>query len=470
MKKEKIIAFLLATCMLLPVKGSSKKMPPSTDAILDELSEIRFPRDYQDYFVQKDIIAQKISPNNISCPKKESASRTKEIQRLALIIESNSLNYIYKATSYQLLSELFGPELLIRCLQEIFLTATNNVSEDFCLLESLVIVISYEENPNMALYEYKENRITIFYNSIINSLETAEKEHISNKVSHVLKHELQHVRQRKCNHRLNGDDYLGISFSSYISFLAEASAESSLYNLDLDETSFSQSPYLYERQQENMLLLLGITNPSLETYYNAIFDADYEKLYCFWSAHNLEKIAELYKILYLMDTAKGRTKLAIDLSGNSAHWLDTAFPSLGNLEEKISFDYEIAIFKLALKNLALNVSSRRDISFLEHILLFRVIKNTLATAKSSKEISLNSLAMITEIDRQYKEYLSLHYEVPIGEISEKEAEIFCFFEKTFETKILPKYPVLKSIFNAELVEYDDFIAENSQKLFLLKIK
>lgn len=438
MKKERIISQALAFAMLITLTGCSKK-ENSLKSSFSYLEKIKIPQKYESYFPGLTDIENMLKQNKSVCTydikeKLNSAYFT----QLAIAIEQNSSLYLRENLGLTSLSSVGASHILEHSLQDIFLNANNEVNEDICLLKDLVIAISNEPSPIMAKYLYKEN-IIIIYLQEIESFANKEGISLPQAMGHILKHELSHVRQTKCRER-NFEIYEEPTFNSYSSFLIEASAESSLYNLGLEQDFLPyRNIYENEKEAEALLFLLGLTSPSLEEYYNALFDADYVKLFSFWHADDTDKIYIISQILYLINTSFNQTTLAKDLK--------TRTLTGENDKLKLDFSYELAIFELALKNLA-EETRRGDISLKENILFFCIIKETIKTSLIDKFSSDNEKKYLT-LCLYYEEFLKNYYDKAFEEIlSMVENNENILKDATPEyNELKDKYPVIIALEN-----------------------
>ena len=180
------------------------------------------------------------------------------ICELVNAIKENSLikekAFKLKAVDNSLIEKVNIDKIIFESLYEFFFELNDNIQEDFCNLEDIKIIFS-EDNTNYKIlgnYDELNKTITIYYYNImqlINSEDDDFVEKFSKKVKLVLQHEIAHACQDKCSHRLknsiNNLDYLKYLKKGGSCFFIESSAESVLYNMNIDKESQSKSTFDY---------------------------------------------------------------------------------------------------------------------------------------------------------------------------------------------------------------------------------
>lgn len=428
-------------------------------------SSITCPRSYQELDVFE--LSMKIYENY---------KRAVESQEIIELLASKGIDVSLDDINYIGLEPVLGDSL-----HNIFKNATNNINEDICLLEDIVVVVSSKTIGDFCGIWFPDINVVCLNYPVI------EEEAIKHEISVydysviTLSHELEHVRQTKCEHRMrnkwNDLNYLG----SCVTFMMEASAESSLYNLKIDKDYSRKTNYDYtysqERQLEANLLLLGITNESVDGYYNAILDSDLEALFQYFGLTTLEEQETFYKILYAFDTISQRTDLV-----PSVH--EGPYISIGELEAYGGYGCYTDVFKLALENLMEYTHNNPEFTLQDNLALFNIIRNLIVSGKyyfqkdengetikdeNGHFITLYDEDFVTSIlglEKTYLEFLSEYYDIPYDEVcsllddavdinlSRATGSDACIFTYDFDSNsVFAKYPVLKSIIYTNYLSY-----------------
>lgn len=526
-KLKRIASSVLALSILVSLSGckNNKKEENSITVIEDftpapeetpndnhDLNEqvladlVKYIDDFQTYYdyanlypTEEDVLyVSNLSGNNYHHePLKELKS---EIKRVVESIKANSQkeyeNPMLKST-FEYIVEKDGKrefysidlyEILTEALESTFLNATNDVAEDLCVLEDVTLVVDYGVYDNNVAMGYKssENTITIYFNTIMNNLKQLPTKDNDEELKHVLfvdlSHEISHSRQDVCKHYEKSEaDSMNLNkITSYATYV-ESSAESSLYSLDINpdgEGHFNYS-YITEREQEALWLLMGVTNPNIDSYYNAIFDANINAFYDFFGLETLNDKMTFHKILYAIDSLNGRTSFIALATGSNKI-------SIEELEKLVGYDYRTDIFKLSLKKLAKYTYDHPEFSFEENILLFSIMKtmvseNTYSYYYASEENTTCDLGMANDLSsliRSYHDFLISTYNKRLIDIDDTEKDTsrkidFLIYlaagvepnqysEEDKETmqncqKMLDKFPVLKTIlFSKPFLFYDNY--------------
>lgn len=243
------------------------------------------------------------------------------------------------------------------------------------------------DEPGVILGRYSKdnNLIKICLPNIIgNSTSTTD---VSAKLNDVLKHELNHMRQYGCE----GTDKYSIltqfSSNNSLSLLAEASAESGLYNSELFSHFFKTS-YVYPeyRMAENVLFLCSLFNDSkMDDYYNAIYNQDMDAFFNFFSADSIEEKREIFRVIYAMDAVSKRNSYVRSLVGLKTSYDEDDYDAVA-LDIK-NLEY-ITIFKITINNLIDYNINNSDLTLEDNILLYKMI--TMLISESAFKVESTS--------------------------------------------------------------------------------
>lgn len=257
------------------------------------------------------------------------------------------------------------------------------------LMELKIIFVAKinRDEPGVILGRYSKdnNLIKICLPNIIgNSTSTTD---VSAKLNDVLKHELNHMRQYGCE----GTDKYSIltqfSSNNSLSLLAEASAESGLYNSELFSHFFKTS-YVYPeyRMAENVLFLCSLFNDSkIDDYYNAIYNQDMDAFFNFFSADSIEEKREIFRVIYAMDAVSKRNSYVRSLVGLKISYDEEDYDAVA-LDIK-NLEY-ITIFKITINNLIDYNINKSDLTLEDNILLYKMI--TMLISESAFKVESTS--------------------------------------------------------------------------------
>ena len=266
----------------------------------------------------------------------------------------------------------------------------NGNSGDIHNLMGLKIIFVAKINrdePGVILGRYSKdnNLIKICLPNIIgNSTSTTD---VSAKLNGVLKHELNHMRQYGCEDTDKYNILTQFSSNNSLSLLAEASAESGLYNLELFSHLFKTS-YVYSeyRMAENVLFLCSLFNDSkIEDYYNAIYNQDMDAFFNFFSADNIEEKREIFRVIYAMDAVSKRNSYVRSLIGLKTIYNEDDYDAV-DLDIK-NLEY-ITIFKITINNLIDYNINNSDLTLEDNILLYKMI--TMLISESAFKVESTS--------------------------------------------------------------------------------
>ncbi len=479
------------------------------DLYSDKISSLEVSYNYEDFYLSSDQINQLLaSINDLTCSYEMTHDLDKAIDDLASQITANSLNFIKQNPDFKysflagksysvwenLLANIGMKNLIKEGLKAVFKNATNDINEDFCYLKDTQIVLSYNNDDDeniFGIFDDTLNVIILYVPNIVSDFinnnfgasceqDSSVSEDFINHFLNILEHEINHARQMKCQHRTTEDSLDDINYSSdYITLLIESSAESALYNQGIDERRYTKSSFDYiyyvEREQESLLLLLGITNTSIDEYYNAIFNSDLGALYRFFNVKSKEDVETLYRIIYAMDSFTYRSELTQRFNDET---------ELSDLKELIGLDFKVDLFKLIIKNLIKYTYENPDFSLEENINLFSIIKNLIIEdmeiVKECESDVYNCFydkatsKKIIFLEESYISFLAKFYQTSVDEIRTIEDSKFsreiinasreCQYDAGVYTakvqRILNRFPMLKPVL------YTDYVDMNNYKLFL----
>lgn len=516
---KKIASLALSSTILLNmtscgIKNNSKEEKLSTvKTYLSLLDDIEITYENEEYYPDDKRLETFIqdSKNQGECEYQISDDLNIEIDNLINQIKLNSVNYLkdnptyyYDITEYKgedwlsYINNKGTDELLRYCLERVFFNATNDINEDFCYLQGLTFVFSNEEDGPLGKYIDTDKIIIVYYHKLIKEFEKEINSNDKNEdiglkfynyISIAIEHELNHARQQRCQHkenpnRINND----ISYCDpFITTLIEASAESALYNLAIDEdtTSKNTDSYTYpdHRFNEMLLFLLGLQNEKIEDYYNAVYDADTTKLYNFFGLETEEDIKLFYKILYAIDSQSLRTDLLKKILG-----VKDSF-TIGEIMDAVGYNYRADLFKLILKNLVEYTQNNPDFSLEENINIFTIVSNYIVYRAGELHFfddnslgykyDIDLINAIKELEETYINFLCEYYNTNIDEIESlkndnyiKEIidllnnENIAENEKCNKAKaLIERFPILKNInfvLNIPIYSYNDFLEDISK--------
>lgn len=243
------------------------------------------------------------------------------------------------------------------------------------------------DEPGVILGRYSKdnNLIKICLPNIIgNSTSTTD---VSVKLNDVLKHELNHMRQYGCEDTDKYSILTQFSSNNSLSLLAEASAESGLYNSELFSHFFKTS-YVYPeyRMAENVLFLCSLFNDSkMDDYYNAIYNQDMDAFFNFFSADSIEEKREIFRVIYAMDAVSKRNSYVRSLIGLKTSYDEEDYDAVA-LDIK-NLEY-ITIFKITINNLIDYNINNSDLTLEDNILLYKMI--TMLISESAFKVESTS--------------------------------------------------------------------------------
>ena len=313
--------------------------------------------------------------------------------------------------------------------------ACNDKNEDACRFSDLKISIvkEYEEPDVFGYYLNDENLIVLVYNNILNLSNDLlfKLDHnnasFSEIIESTLEHEINHMRQHPCKCRVKKGQQCTLAKSSYSeigSLLVESSAESALYNENLDNGYFytfgsDGCSYNVERKAESELMLLSIFNSySIDDYYKAVFDCDLSQILAFFGVESLDDIKDFYTILKQIDAIHFQNDLVYRI-------LDTKKVTYEMVKDCVGSSYRVLLFDNVLKELINYTKNNNDFSLIENILIYNIIKTRIINKADMVLFDDNDecyydkeiIDSIKESNDKYVQFLSQYYKVDINSIN-----------------------------------------------------
>ena len=205
-------------------------------------------------------------------------------------------------------------------------------------------------NSTFADYNSDADVIRINISLLLNDMNNLND--ILARIDEVVSHELRHVEQGVCIDEKTEKQEALVVDDEYFNLLGEASAESSLVNLDIFSKKDEESDMFYYtypeyRNLENQMFLCSIfdNNKTFEEYYTAIRKHDNNKILEFWGATTLEEKRELLRVIYAINSMNYRTTYLSNLTNKS----NNADRNIMN--DHIKYLYYITIMKYSLRSL-----------------------------------------------------------------------------------------------------------------------
>lgn len=426
---------------------------------------------YQDFFLAQDDLKQIINHAAFeklqsSCQKQIQLNSQEDIEQAINELQNQILNnsggdvVLYKDEQ----KEIILSDILERALKNIFLHSSNNLVEDYCLLENAKIIIDNENEDDYltGVYQRSDNSIYLYNQNILDMAINNYEQYIDI-VTKVLEHEINHLRQYVCDcHKkyFSSIDYLTnnyVSSDNVVTFLLEASAESSLYNQNIDYNKNLDYSYEMLRTIEEELFLINLPSKNLNAYYDAIFNSSLSDLFAFFNLQYEQDIKDFYSILYTLDTMDGRTNLADILKQTTDE----------ELYKKLNYNYRAGIFKLGLKNL-LNYTIQNELPIDENICLFNLLKKEVChSAYTTRIASDGSIAKdydpdlikdIISLEDIYYHFLLDYYQITENQYKVLEQKIFMLEEDSVNKTIANKYNLIKRFYKYDHLNdgYSDY--------------
>lgn len=265
-----------------------------------------------------------------------------------------------------------------------YIYGTGNKEDIHNILDLKIVVFKDKglEKPNTyGDYDSTDNLIRISFYNILES--GWELDDIMARMDEVIKHELNHSMEHSCQDKMENGALDEIDFLNerYYSFLTEAAAESSLYNLGIASGYEAKGVvfyYTYDeyRSLENKLLLCSVfqKNRKLEDYYRYINNEDINGLLEFLGANSLEEKKELFRVVYAMDALVGRNMYPYDVLGDKDEY---SKEDIIRLYDKIGYQHYISILKYSINSLIDYNLKEELLSLEDNLLLYYIVVNSI---------------------------------------------------------------------------------------------
>lgn len=347
-------------------------------------------------------------------------------------------------------------------LENLF-SENNDIGDDFCKLKDTKIFLgTIGEEGVLASYINKENTIIVDYNKILNVYNSlADKDEITflQYLCNNLRHELNHVRQNICNCRKEkGQEFEAIrSKDDELSLMVEASAESEIYYKEINElltqnTHTMNFTYPTERKTQSLMLLMGMFKEdfTLEKYYEAIFDSDFNELYDLFDLEKKEEFITFYNIMYARNSFERKTSLSEELKNDELNYEE--------INESIGNEYKIDIFKIVVKDL-INKINNEKLPLEESLKLYNLIKAVVINEEINYEKTylLDNYEDFKHINSIFYSFICKHYNIELNDVQELESEefvnymddLFDYFTSSTKNEnvenFIKKYPIIAEI-------------------------
>lgn len=414
------------------------------------------------------------------------------MKQLYTIIKKNSIQYVKKHPEFQnpfsddrtlslkdyITNSYFqgALELLLRDLKK---NSTNDFLEDICRMKTLKIVFgslnkTYIDNITSARYIPKKNLIILDKKAIKKMDKKRKYDILEDKDQDVLKHELSHLRDHACKHKLKkGQKFKEILGGN--SALMESSSESSTYALDefgYYEIEHADFAYINEREDESLILLLGLfNNKTYSDYYNAISDSNPYAFYEFCGMKSKEEKYKLYKILAAIDGRNFRNTIAFEVKKAKKI-------SMADAQKSIRYNYRLDIFHNVLSSMVDYTANHPDFTIEENLQMLNMVENCILddTLYLNQKNSFDQqfIVDIYQSETKYIDFLSQYYfngekdSTVIKENYIEDYTDFKVFEKciddiAYSNDLLEEFPLLRPILfahDAATFSHEDFLEEN----------
>lgn len=304
----------------------------------------------------------------------------------------------------------------------------------------------------------------------------------------VIKHELNHACQSACPDVLENQGRSMIKLIDGKPFFLESSAESALYNLNMqDNQQMSSSCYTYlkYRKQESAMLLCSLFNKyTINDYYQAINNQDLNSLLNFLGAETDEEKREIFRVLYAMDAIDERNSYVKKIVGIKDNYTDDDYVQLSNKLNNLQY---ITIFRITINNLINYNINKSDLTLNDNILLYRMIADVISTGafrlfssgsndvyytydefvqefKTMQDSFFDVLSTIyrvsdEEIKTLYEDYKILPLKEAFSLISCNQPAVYVINDNTYNlenelNKLIKKFPKINEIFGNTYIYTD----------------
>ena len=378
-----------------------------------------------------------------------------DIQHLCNIIEENSNNYGNYSPFLNGSLSKEDYDLFYKCFVDAIntcLSSTNNLSEDYCKFKSLKI--AFKEIPDKTIIancNNNDNLITVDLEKIklVYPLSYPQQEiSFEQYLFYTLLHELDHVKQQKCDCRTNQPNKT-VRVKCFSSFI-ESSAESAIYNYYGIEDDEYNGPYENLRKQECLVLLMATfkENRTVNQYYDAIFDADIEKLLDYFGVKSKDEIKTFYNIFYTFDvlnTSFGTSNLG-------------SYDNASYVSKQIGQAYKSDILKNSVSDL-INSIVKEELTIKQSLFLYNFVKTTIYCYDLLNNDD-DFLNCVKEVEDIFYSFLSDYYNLNREEIqSFISLDMYAYFAdleacNDNEIKVLiEKFPLLTVISKTNKPDY-----------------
>lgn len=519
------------------IENENKVMTPNDKESLDEdtltafltiIESVDVTYGYEDYYPSDQDIEeyQGIARTFATCPEEYT-----DYEFLVDQIEKNTIakygrdngifivpDESYTESEYLRLLEI-GPKVKTAikfALKNIFENAVNDTDEDICKLKGVSIInrdLSEEQdNGFLGEWDNEKSTIRIDYDEILAANEFKKDKDYYTRFEFdeylikTIEHELNHVRQYACKHRLDQKQInKTIAPEENFTFISETSAEAETYAHKSMKVLNKQSSFDYtykdERDLETLLLLLAVfkSDKNLDNYHRAIFDSDLNALWEFFELNDKNALKNFYSIVYAIDTLNNRT----DLTAVLAEGEETILRR--DIKQKVGTNYLVDIYKTATIDL-IRATEKEELTLDESLLLYLFLKSTITSSSYSKyyieidgsiETKYDDFYVdgIVIIETAYMDYLSAKFSLSREEIKTKlnsntlDFNIYDFTRYVLNEDVLydssnipsykklsDKHPLIKYItwtntsYIFPVKDFDEYASEREKQLVLSQNK
>lgn len=316
---------------------------------------------------------------------------------------------------------------------------SSNMKENYCKMSEINIVVNNDIDSSAIFIGVisSDNKTfdVIDSNTIMLNMDSIYSEYYSRSnnasiyddpgtiydfIGYVLSHELSHVKQDICSCRID-DGQLPYSIDIYYNSdngvecigktLIESSAESFLYSDDVSLNYEDFFVYDRYREDEALLMLLGIFNHKSFDYYNSVMNVDFKSFYDFYNLDSNSEVYTFYKILYDFDASHNENNFLSNIGKEDLSYYE-ARELLGN-------SAYIDLYKLYVCNL-IDFCSNNDVSFSDSIFLNQFFKIVVFNKINDCNLDISNEFVV--LDEIFKCFISEHYGVTFEDIELEEGE------------------------------------------------
>lgn len=251
--------------------------------------------------------------------------------------------------------------------------------EDICTLKDLKISLGMTDSYDLTKYDESSKILTIDYTSCTrqylhsDSPWTGESSYLAS----IIAMELNRIRIETCDcRRIKGEEITSIQIGAPLSNIKDIACETQVQNYP--DFANCEIPCLYlrsfeKRDSEAMLLLLAAfkQDRDIDDYYDSIFSANIKGLHAFFGLHDIDEIAEFYRIAY-----------ALDLRAYTGEALSDCYEKLGyyplsddEAQSLLGDGYCLSIFKTAIIDVVSEINRARDYTIEEALYLYSLAKS-----------------------------------------------------------------------------------------------